>query len=90
MSPEHREMAESLLNSLWDQYLSAVSASRGKSKDDFAKLIDQYLVLPEKYKDAGLIDGVKYLDEILKELKGDAKGGISRGEERGREVRGAV
>jgi len=69
MSPEHREMAESLLNSLWDQYLSGVSSARGKSKDEIAKLIDQYLVIPENYQEAGLIDGVKYLDDIIKELQ---------------------
>jgi protease IV len=73
MSKEHREMAESLLNSMWDQYLSGISAARSKSKDEVAKLIDQDLVLPEKFQQAGLIDGVKYLDEIIKDLKGSEK-----------------
>jgi len=74
MSPAHREMAESLINSLWDQYLAGVGAARKKSKEDLVKIIDQALVLPEKYKEAGLIDGAKYLDEIVQDLKGDAKG----------------
>ncbi len=74
MSPEHREMAESLLNSMWDQYLSDLAAARKKSKDEIIALINSNPVLPEKYREAGMIDGVKYLDEILDELKAGAKG----------------
>jgi len=66
-------MAESLLNSLWEQYLSGISSARKKTRDEIVSLINQYLVVPEKYQSAGLIDGVKYLDEILKEMKADGK-----------------
>jgi len=68
MSPWHREMAESILNDLFSQYLSGVAQARNKSQEQIQELVNQYLVLPEKYLGAGLIDGVKYLDEILKEL----------------------
>ena len=68
MSPWHREMAESILNDLFSQYLSGVAQARNKSQEQIQELVNQYLVLPEKYFGAGLIDGVKYLDEILKEL----------------------
>jgi len=74
MSPEHREMAESLLNSLWDQYLSDIASARGKSREEMAKNIDQDLLMPEKFQQAGMVDGVKYLDRIVKELKADRKG----------------
>ncbi len=73
MSKWHREMAESLLNDLWDQYLSAISQARGIDREKLVKIIDQYLLVPEKYQQAGLIDGVRYLDEIVKELSGKKK-----------------
>ena len=73
MSPEQKEMEESLLNSVWEQYTNAVASARGKSRDEVIKLINQDLLAPDKFKEAGLIDGVKYLDEILKDLKGGHK-----------------
>jgi protease IV len=73
MSAFHREMAESMLNSLWDQYLAGISASRTRSKDDIIKTIDAAPVLPEKYQQAGLIDGVKYFDEIIAGFKSGDK-----------------
>ena len=80
MSPEDKEMSESLLSSIWDQYLTGIAAARGKTKDEMAKNMDQDLTLPEKFAKAGMIDGEKYLDEIVKDLKGDKKGLAEVGE----------
>jgi protease-4 len=74
MSPEDREMSESLLSSIWDQYLAGIAAARGKTRDEMSKNIDQDLTLPEKFQKAGMIDGVKYLDEIVKDVQGGKKG----------------
>ena len=74
MSPEHREMAESLLNSLWDQYLADIASARNKSREEMAGNIDRNLLLPEKFVKAGMVDGAKFLDQIVKELKAERKG----------------
>jgi len=69
MSPFDREMSEALLNSSWDQFLNGIAAGRNKSKAEIAGYIDQDLLLPEKYQAAGMVDGVKYLDEVIDGLK---------------------
>lgn len=70
MSDANRQQVNSYLGSLYDHYLTGISKSRGISKDTLFALADNYKIqFPEdalKYK---LVDGLKYKDEILAELK---------------------
>ncbi|MGI9165424.1 MAG: signal peptide peptidase SppA [Pyrinomonadaceae bacterium] len=69
MSEAHREYINSLLDDLFNRYLEAIATARGKSKEDVRALIDNAPFGAEQAKDAGLIDGVGYRDELDKELK---------------------
>jgi protease-4 len=70
MSPANRLQVTSYLGSLYDHFLTGISATRGISKDSLRTYADQLKIrLPEdalKYK---LVDGLKYRDEILADLK---------------------
>jgi protease-4 len=70
MSPANRLQVNSYLGSLYDHFLSGISASRHISKDSLFDIANELKVrFPEdalKYK---LVDGLKYKDEVLNELK---------------------
>jgi protease-4 len=71
MSDANRLQVTSYLGSLYDHFLSNISKSRGINKDSLYNYANQMLIkTPEdalKYK---LVDGLKYKDELLDELKG--------------------
>ncbi|MDB5131752.1 MAG: signal peptide peptidase SppA [Mucilaginibacter sp.] len=73
MSPANRLQVNSYLGSLYDHFLTGISASRHISKDSLFNIANELKVrFPEdalKYK---LIDGLKYKDEVLNELKESA------------------
>ncbi len=69
MSEAHREYINSLLDDLFNRYLEAIATARGKLKEDVRALIDNAPFGAEQARDAGLIDGVGYRDELDKELK---------------------
>jgi protease-4 len=69
MSEAHKEFMDSLLNDLYDRYVAAIAQSRGKTKDQVIAIIDDAPYGSLKAKDAGLIDGVAYREELEKELK---------------------
>lgn len=70
MSDANRLQVTSYVNSLYDHYLTGIAKSRGISKDTLYKYADDlYVREPDdavKYK---LVDGLKYKDEIIAELK---------------------
>lgn len=70
MSPENERQLTELIGGLWDQYLTAVGDSR---KMDKAKLngIAENLTIREGKDavDAGMVDGLKYRDEVIAILK---------------------
>ncbi|OOQ56882.1 signal peptide peptidase SppA [Mucilaginibacter pedocola] len=71
MSDANREQVTSYLGSMYDHFLTGISASRHINKDSLFNYANNGLIQePEdalKYK---LIDGLKYKDEILSDLKG--------------------
>lgn len=77
MSDANRMQVTSYLGSLYDHYLTGISKSRNLNKDSLYKYADALRIqYPEdalKYK---LVDGLKYKDEIINELKD--KTGIDR------------
>lgn len=70
MSEPNRLQVNSYLGSLYDYFLTGISKSRKVSKDSLFNIANNLLIkYPEdalKYK---LVDGLKYKDEILDELK---------------------
>ena len=69
MTPAHREFINSLLDDLFGRYVEAIAKTRNKTPDEVRKLIDNAPYNATQAKDAGLIDGVAYQDEVEKELK---------------------
>jgi protease IV len=71
MSPANREQVTSYLGSMYDFFLTNISSSRHINKDTLFNVANNMLVrTPEdalKYK---LVDGIKYKDELLDELRG--------------------
>jgi protease-4 len=70
MSPANRLQVNSYLGSLYKQFLSGISASRNINRDSLFNYANELKVrFPEdalKYK---LVDGLKYKDEVLADLK---------------------
>jgi len=69
MTEAHREMANSLLDSLNRQLLHDIAAARGLTPEAVQKLIDGPTMTPADFQQAGLIDGTQYFDEVLESLK---------------------
>ena len=69
MTKEHREFMESLIGDLFDRYVEATAKARGKSVDEMKALVDNAPYNAKSAKEAGLIDGASYRDEVNDELK---------------------
>jgi protease-4 len=69
MTDAHREFINSLLSDLSDRYTDEIAKARGKSAADMKTLIDNAPYTAKQAKDAGLIDGAAYHDDVEKELK---------------------
>ena len=71
MSDANREQVTAFLGSIYNYYLDEVAASRKVSRDSLFRIADQFLVhTAQDAVDYGLVDGVKYKDELLGELRG--------------------
>ena len=75
MSEADRKQTELYLNGIWEEYRSAVSASRGISEADLDKFADEYIELQnaQTFADCHLVDTVVYreqMDEILRIMSG--------------------
>lgn len=73
MTEAHREMANSLLDSLHRQLLQDIAEARGLTPEAVQKLIDGPTMTPADFQQAGLIDGTQYFDEVLESLKADGE-----------------
>ena len=69
MTPAHREFINSLLDDLYGRYIDGIAKSRSKTADEMKALIDNAPYTAAQAKEAGLIDGALYRDEVEKELK---------------------
>ena len=69
MTPAHREFINSLLDDLFGRYVEGIAKARSKTPDEMKALIDNAPYTAAQAKEAGLIDGVLYHDEVEKELK---------------------
>ncbi|HIF97887.1 MAG TPA: signal peptide peptidase SppA [Myxococcales bacterium] len=68
MSEPSREMANSLLDSTNDFFLSGIAQGRGMSVEEVRAAIDHGPILPVDLESLGLIDGVEHLDVLLDAL----------------------
>src|SRR2546421_3782782 len=69
MTDAHREYINSMLDDLYGRYLEGIAKARNKSVDEVKSLIDNAPYNANQAKDAGLIDGALYHDDVEKELK---------------------
>jgi protease IV len=69
MSPETREVYDSLLDGLYGNLLAAVAQGRNKKLQDVSALIDQGPFLAADAKKAGLVDDLLYEDQVFEQLK---------------------
>lgn len=69
ISPENREQYEVLLGSVWSTVLGQIAQSRRISADTLSALVDNLsLSTAGTWLDKGLVDGLKYMDEMEKYL----------------------
>lgn len=64
MSPEAREMYTWIIEDLWDMQMTAVTEGRGISAETLREHMEYALFTADEARDAGLIDGVMYFDEL--------------------------
>lgn len=72
MTPAHREMANSLLDSINGQFIAGLARARGLAPAAISALIDQAPVSPAEVEAVHLSDGTKHLQDIQAELGGSA------------------
>jgi protease IV len=63
-TPAHKEMMESLYGDIFDQYVEAVAVARKKTPDEVRVLIDRGFHQGAGAVEAGLVDDLKYEDEL--------------------------
>jgi len=71
MSEAHREMANSLLDSIDSQFVAGIASGRDLSEDFVRRAIDSGAMTPKEMEALGLIDSTRFLDEIIGDF-GDA------------------
>ncbi len=64
MSDEYREVWNSILDDVYSRFLTTVGVARGKSEEEMRQIVETGPFLPRQALDAGLIDGLKYRDEL--------------------------
>lgn len=69
MTKEHREVVNSLLDDVFNRFVSTVAETRKKSPDEVRALIDNAPLSAKQAHESGLTDGTNYRDEVEKELK---------------------
>lgn len=72
-TPAHREMVESLYGDIFDQYVDAVAAARKKTPDEVRALIDRAFYQGAGALEAGLVDDLKYEDELQGMLRSEGR-----------------
>src|SRR5580765_7349976 len=69
MTEAHKEYINSMLDDLYGRYVEGIAKARNKTVDEVKTLIDNAPYSAAQAKDAGLIDGALYRDDVEKELK---------------------
>jgi protease-4 len=74
----HREQVESLLDSLFSQYVAAVAAGRGLDEERVREIIDRGPFDAEEASTLGLVDELLYRDEVHERLPTTDRIGVAR------------
>ncbi len=69
MSPETREVMNSLADGLYGDLIDTIVKGRGKDAGAVRSIIDQGPFLAKQAKESGLVDDLRYEDEVFGELK---------------------
>jgi protease IV len=80
MSTETREVVNSLVDGIYGDLLAGIAEGRKKTPEQVSAIIDQGLFLAPELEKAGLVDGLRFEDQMWGELKSrlglsDAKSG---------------
>ncbi len=70
-SPEAREMREWMMTEMWDMEMNALSEGRKLPVDKLTGLMEHALFTADEAKEAGLVDGLLYWDQLEARLKGE-------------------
>lgn len=73
MSEAHRDMANALLDDMNDQFLQGIAKARGLTPASVQGFVDAPTLTPADYRQAGLIDGMRYFADVLRELGVDGQ-----------------
>lgn len=68
MSDDNREMVNSIMDSIESQLVAGIADRRALSASQVRAILDQAPVTPAQMQEAGLIDGVAYLDQVMEKL----------------------
>lgn len=69
-SPADREQKQQLLNDIWGKFLTTAAAGRNLTPQQLQAVANQSgLLYGDEARQRGLVDQVKYLDEVLADLK---------------------
>ncbi len=71
MTPAHREMSNSLLDSINEHFIGTIAQARGLQPDEVQALIDRCPATADEFIDAKLADGSKFLEDLHEELGGE-------------------
>jgi protease-4 len=69
MSPETREVLDSILDQLYTSLVESIAASRKRSAEQVRAILDEGPFLSRQALDRGLVDGLQYEDELFGELE---------------------
>ena len=68
-SPENMEQNQQMISSIWNEFLRAISVSRGISIEQLNGMIDELkLNFPEDFLEAGLVDGLVTKEDLKTKL----------------------
>jgi protease-4 len=68
MTPQHREMANWILDSLDGEFVTTLASARGMSEERVHQIIDNCPSNPDAFVEAGLADGVLFADQVEEEI----------------------
>lgn len=72
-TPSHKEMLESLYESIFAYYVAKIAEARGMDENEVRALLDKGYFHSEVAKELGLVDKLLYEDQLEEILKGEEK-----------------
>jgi protease-4 len=73
MSKESREQFEWLLDGIWGDFLETVTTQRNLGRADLEEALSRGILHPQEAVELGLVDAVRYREEILRQYVDDWK-----------------